>query len=191
MTLIEESIISTIYDNDLLVERFRSGDQAVLDELVRRLEGPLMRVAYRIVGQVADAEEVRQTVLLRMLEAPQKIPKTADFIAWIHRCTVNEALTMIRRRRRTKRIVKSLPADDVKMAIDPLQSVAFSDEVERMRDALETLEPEQRALLALRFDEGLTIRHIASVMEKPHTTVQSQLTKAIDELRNLLSLPNQ
>ena len=98
---------------------------------------------------------------------------------------------MIRRRQRTKKIVKSFPADDAKFAIDPLQPVAFSDEVERMRDALETLEPEQRALLALRFDEGLTIRRISSVLEKPHTTVQSQLAKTIDKLRNLLGLPNQ
>lgn len=143
-----------------------------------------MQIAYRIVGQVADAEEVRQTVLLRMLEAPEKIPKTAQFTAWIHRCTVNEALTMIRKRQRTKRIFKNLPANDAGAAIDP----QYSDEAERIRDALETLEPEQRALLALRFDEGLTIRRIAAVVEKPHTTVQSQLEKAINKLRNLLGL---
>ncbi len=48
------------------------------------------------------------------------------------------------------------------------------------------LEPEQRAILSLRFDEQLTIREIGSVLKQPHTTVQSKLRRAIEQLRNLM-----
>jgi len=57
-----------------------------------------------------------------------------------------------------------------------------------LRNALEALEPEQRAILSLRFDEECTIREIGSILEQPHTTVQSKLDRAIARLRELLDV---
>lgn len=187
--LLEEPTISAKNDSRALLKRFCRGDDQALEELVRHVEASLMRIAFRIVGQVADAEEVRQTVLLRLLESRERLSDVDDFSAWIHRCVVNEALTAVRRRQRAQKMVEGLPNPSLD-AIDPQRSIVLSDEVQIMKAALETLEPEQRALLALRFDEDLTIRRIAAVMKKPHTTIQSQLTKAIDRLRIQLRLTN-
>ena len=171
--------------------RFRDGDHSAFVALVRKWQGPLLRIAFRIVGQLGEAEDVRQTVLLRMLEAPERLPQPDRFAAWIRRCTVNESLLLLRRHRRdqnaTKRLVRRQSGC---VAIEPIDAIAASDESQWLRQSLAQLEPDQRALLALRFDDGLTFRDISIVMERPTSTVKSQVAKAIEQLRILLSLPD-
>ena len=53
-----------------------------------------MRIAYRITGQLAEAEDVRQRVFLKLLEAPGAVRQPGQFAAWIHRAVVNTALSL-------------------------------------------------------------------------------------------------
>jgi RNA polymerase sigma factor (sigma-70 family) len=55
-----------------------------------------------------------------------------------------------------------------------------------LHEALAALEPDQQALLSLRFDEGLTSREIADAVERPLSTVKSQIGNAVERLRALL-----
>jgi|HubBroStandDraft_6_1064221.scaffolds.fasta_scaffold201976_2 DNA-directed RNA polymerase specialized sigma24 family protein len=77
-------------DADLL-SRVRHGDRATFSCLVQRWEESLLRIAYRIIGFHDEAEEIRQIVLLRILESPQRLPEPRCFAAWIRRCVINEA----------------------------------------------------------------------------------------------------
>src|SRR4051812_11338304 len=87
----------------ILVDRCRSGDLTSWEALARRWDQSLLALAYRILGSVHDAEEVRQRVFLRMLGRPQKLPNPDAFAAWIRRLTVDEAITHIRRQSRNSR----------------------------------------------------------------------------------------
>ena len=53
-------------DNEELIQRLRQQDADAFVQIVRTFEQPMLRTAYRILGQQADAEEVRQTILLRI-----------------------------------------------------------------------------------------------------------------------------
>ena len=59
----------------------------------------------------------------------------------------------------------------------------------KVTGALQTLTADERALLTLRFDEGLTIREIAEVFERPAATVHVQLERAIEHLRRTMGIP--
>ncbi|MCA9202873.1 MAG: sigma-70 family RNA polymerase sigma factor, partial [Planctomycetales bacterium] len=61
---------------------------------------------------------------------------------------------------------------------------------ERLSIALAELSPDARAILSLRFDEDLTFREIAVLLDRPPSTVKSQLAKAIAQLRDLLGAAN-
>lgn len=172
-------------DNEELIDRLRRRDKAAFTQIVRTYEQPMLRTAYRIVGQQADAEEVRQTVLLKIWQSPDKIPAAQPFDYWIRRCVINESIEVLRRKERDVRRNSNSVVANLKHA-DPAE---WTVEAENLRVALDTLEPEQRAILSLRFDEECTIREIGNILEQPHTTVQSRLNRAIHQLRELLNSP--
>ncbi len=168
-------------ENEQLLGRLRSRDRSAFARLVRTHEQQMLRTAFRIVGQQSDAEEVRQSVLLRIWQSPEKLPEPQRLGSWLHRCVVNESIALLRRRKRYER----RHVDSLEQVHLETQSTC-EDEAELLRDAMSQLEPEPRAILSLRFDEQLTIREIASLLQQPHTTVQSKLERAIGRLRSHL-----
>ena len=83
-----------------LITRLQSGNRDAFTILVRRWEGPMVRIAYRITGELAEAEDVRQQVLLKLLQAPGAVRRPEQFAAWLRRAVVNTALSALRRKRR-------------------------------------------------------------------------------------------
>ena len=162
-----------------LFQGFLSDDPQAKSDFIRRWEMPMYRIALRIVGQAADAEEVRQAVLLKMLQRPEVLPQPQRIATWIRRCVINESLTFLRKR------LRFAHADLVDCETNGT-SVDRSDETVLLKSALEGFPPDARALLALRFDEGLTVRQIASIVNKPRSTVHAQLQSAIQSLRKKL-----
>ena len=167
-----------------LLNRLRHGEKSALEPLVRRWEHAVYQIAWRVVGNTAEAEEVRQTVFLRMLERPHRLPQADSLAAWMRRCTVNAAISVVRRRRR---IARPLP-DGLREYRDepPEQPLFRAEEAARLRDALEQFSPEDRALLSLRFDENLPFSEIAVALDRPPSTVKSRYTRLIGRLRSQL-----
>jgi RNA polymerase sigma-70 factor (ECF subfamily) len=96
--------------------RFRRGDRSAFAELVCRWEGTLGRIAYRITGDAAIAEDVRQTVFLRLLESHNGLHKPDQVAGWLRRCAVNVAITEVRRRNTRQRAGAKLARDCSDMA---------------------------------------------------------------------------
>jgi RNA polymerase sigma-70 factor, ECF subfamily len=169
-----------------LVEQFCSGDRSALAALVRIWEHRLLTIAYRVVGNLQDAEEVRQAVLVKLVQLSTGLPDPSRFAGWMRRCVVNEAIDWLRRRSETHRTERF---DDTIAcrSSSPAQQAMAAERLQRLRQALRQLDPDLRALVSLRFDEGLTIREIAEVVEKPPMTVHSQITRAVGQLRQLLA----
>ena len=173
-----------------LVLRFQRGDRSAFTTLVRRWEAPMVRLAYRITGDLAEAEDLRQRVLLKLLETPGLVAEPGRFPAWIRRAVVNAAIGAIRRRQRREGLHRRLQAraksvDDE----DPGTGLLADDQARRLAAAMLQLEPEARALLALRFDEDLTFAEIAAALDRPVSTVKSQVARAIARLRTMLADP--
>lgn len=145
----------------------------------------MLRVAFRIVGNQADAEDVRQAVLTRIWQRPDSLPKAKQLPGWIHRCVTNESIDTVRRLQRERSRNQNM-APSQHEYVEPFQPAGPSDESEQLKQALQGLSLEQRAILALRFDEQMTVRQIAEVMQQPHTTVHAKLTRGIHELRSKL-----
>ncbi len=85
-------------DETTLARQFCLGDESAFAPLVHIWEHRLLTIAYRVVGNVHDAEEVRQNVLLKLVQSPNRLPESAHFAGWLRRCIVNEAITWLRRR---------------------------------------------------------------------------------------------
>ena len=162
-----------------LVERARRGDHdafaALVDVSVTRLEA----TAWLIVRDRELARDVVQDALLR---AWRDLPGLRDpdrFDAWLQRLLVNTSLMAIRRRRRRPIEVELQPIVPHSEP-DPAGAIADRDELER---AFAHLEPEQRAVVVLRYFLGMPMADIASVMGIPLGTAKSRLNRALSTMR--------
>jgi len=165
----------------------RPDDESVirgLEDLARRWEGPLVRIAYRITGSLADAEDIRQTVFLALLERPGTIRRPEALRAWTLRAAANASINAVRRRMREARHAGLLarrreagPAED---------AIGREDLGRRIAAALAALPPEERAAAALRFEEDLTYGEIAEALDVPLTTARSWVERAKERLRRIL-----
>lgn len=105
-----------------------------------------MRLAHRILGDLSGAEEVRQDVFVTILRnAPVEVPP-GEFAAWIRRCTVNAAITEMRRRKRQGAALERLRNQPTKNENRrPDLDAEMKDESAALQVALSQLEPQQRA----------------------------------------------
>lgn len=171
------------------IEALKLGDKVAFAKIVRVWESAMLQTATRILGSVAEAEEVRQNVLLKMYEAPATIPHADRFAPWIRRCVINESLRKIRRQSIEERYRQqtSLGTKQQLDSSDPATIAMRRDLATSLHQAMAGLTPHQRTLLTLRFDDELTIREIAEVLESAKTTVHAQLAEAIVFLRRKMS----
>jgi RNA polymerase sigma-70 factor, ECF subfamily len=170
-----------------LITRLQRGDQDAFAVLVRRWEGPLLRIAYRITGQMADAEDVRQRVFLKLLVASGDVRRPEQFPAWIRRAVVNTALSALRQSKRREGLNLRIKQHTSTVGEShPGDRLIADEQARRLAASLRQLEPEARALLSLRFDEDLTFAEIAAVLGQPASTIKSRLARTVNQLRRLM-----
>ena len=126
------------------------------------------RAAYRITGSAQDAEDVLQTVFLRLLKRQSELDLEPSPGAYLHRAAVNAALDLMRSRTRTK----SVPLDDFDGEPMPLPShdphperLQQDRELRRgLRQAIQGLTPKNAEIFVMRFIEGVSNIEIAEIL---------------------------
>jgi RNA polymerase sigma-70 factor (ECF subfamily) len=170
-------------DEDLMASAAR-GNEAAFRLLTARHTAPSIRLAQRLTGNAADAEDVAQEALLRVwTQAPVWRPD-ARFKTWLYRVVVNLAID--RRRQKTH-----LNLDAVADPIDPAPSAPQLIEQERtairVRAAIAALPARQRSALVLTHYEGLSQADAALVIGTSVGGLESLLVRAKRRLKVSLS----
>jgi RNA polymerase sigma-70 factor (sigma-E family) len=140
---------------------------------------PLRRVAYLVLGDWDDADDVVQTVLQRMHRHWRRITSGDTTDAYARRAVVNEAISCGRRRTRRLALLVSQPDT----APDAYALVEARDELWR---ALLTLPPRMRATLVLRYFEDLSEAETAAVLECSVGSVKSQCSRGLQRLSQVV-----
>ncbi len=183
--------ISGLGDDDLALA-LQAGDGRAFDVLVRRHQGRVYGIAYRMTGRREDALDVSQDVFLKIfhrIDAWQ--PRAGGFLPWMLRMTTNQSIDALRRRKRRA----CDPLDEVEnkavplepsVAGDPAQS-ARAEEIEaRIQRALQELSGAQRAVFVMRHYEGLALADIAGVLGCSTGSVKVHLFRALRRLQKEL-----
>lgn len=160
---------------------FRGGDIAAFEALVRRHQGRVYAVAYRLTGNREDALDVTQDALMKVHRKIGSWKPTGSFAAWLMRLTANQAIDHMRRRKRRR----YEPLDD--SAADPAADVeagARRSEIDgRVQEALQVLSPSQRTAFVLRHYEGLALAEIAPILGCSVGSVKVHVFRALRKLR--------
>jgi RNA polymerase sigma-70 factor (sigma-E family) len=167
-------------------DRFQPGrrDDVTFEEFVSTRLGALVRYATVVTWDPHLAEDILQNVLVR---AQSRWPRIGGLDApeqYVKRMVVNEFLSW-RRRRAARLVPLSRESLDTLMAPAP-EPTAPHDERDAMLRLVAALPPRQRAVVALRFYEDMSVDQIADLLGCAPVTVRSHLSRALAALRDAL-----
>jgi RNA polymerase sigma-70 factor (ECF subfamily) len=152
------------------------------EDLVRQREAQVLRTAYRILGNWADAEDVAQEVFLRLHRHGLAFANGAAAGGWLYRVTVNLCLDRARSRRPSQELLEC-PSGDRSAET----AVLIEEKKRRLMTALAMLPAKERAAVVLREIEGLSTAEVAEALGSSEVTVRSQISKALGRLRGILN----
>jgi RNA polymerase sigma-70 factor (ECF subfamily) len=163
--------------------RCQSGDCSAFRCLVERYEERALRVAYHLVGQAEDAQDIVQDAFVRVFRALGSFRVGRRFYTWFYQIVLHLAIDHLRRRREhagvSEEISSGLPAEEP----EPLERLSRDESAEKVRRLLDRLSPRERAILVLRDIEGLTSKEIAEIIHSNHATVRWWLYLARKQFR--------
>ena len=177
-----------------LVARSAAGDERAMSDLYDRYGTVLYTVAYRVVGQRADAEEVVVEAFAQAWrDAGRFEAGRGSVAAWLTMIARSRALDLVRARGRRDKLAATAAVsglDAGPATADPAASPADraeEDERRRMvRQAIESLSPPQRQAIELAFFEGLSQSEIAARLNEPLGTVKTRVRLGMQKLRESL-----
>lgn len=171
-------------DDDSLLARIADGDQAAYATLVERHLNRVHGLAFRMLGDRAEAEDVAQDAYIRVWrQAGRWQPGAARFTTWLHRVVVN--LCIDRRRRKREQLVDELP-ERADPGPGPEGSALDADRRRRVMAALDALPERQRLAVLLAHYQELGNIETAEVMGISVEAVESLLSRARRQLREVL-----
>lgn len=152
--------------------------QEAFAQAARTYGDTIYRVAFHALNNPHDAEDVTQTVLLRLFECKKEFESEAHIKHWILRVAVNESRRMLRSLWRRS----SVPLEEWQEAAAP-----EDPEKAEVLEAVMALEPKYRVAVYLYYYEGLSVAEVAAAMRANPSTVQTWLLRARERLRKALT----
>lgn len=167
--------------------RLKARDTAAFARLVEWYERPLYNVAYRMLGNAAEAADIVQDVFLKAFENMASYDPNYRLFSWIYRIAVNESLDRLKHHRRTDAV--SVAIDDLPLASaerGPEQRVRDAQTHDLIEAALLQISDDYRAVIILRHFSDCSYDEMAEILHVPAKTVKSRLYSARQELRGQL-----
>jgi len=191
--------MTKVPDDDLaLVHASRGGDVAAFEQLVKRYDGKLLRIAQNVTHNPEDAEEVVQEAFFKAYQKLGQFQEHAKFSTWLIRITLNESLMKLRKRRA---ILEQLvdndvdadsdserrPFDVADWAPNPEMLYRASEFREILITSLQRLSPALKVVFVLRDIEEHSLRETSEILNLTETAVKTRLSRARLQLREDLS----
>ncbi len=170
--------------SQLLVLRYRHGDDEAFTELVHIWEKPLFYYIRRLVKTEEDAWDVLQNAWIRVIRGIKKLKNPESLPSWLYRIARNTAFNYTRDNSR----LEVLSDEDMNLVIsEPVEDQGFSaDDAEAIHRGLKHLPITHREVLTLFFLEEFSLKEISSITGVPKGTVKSRLYYAKKILKDIM-----
>ena len=158
---------------------------AAYQELVERHSAAVFRRAHRLLGSRADAEDVVQEVFLNVFRAIPRVDVRGSFVHWLNAITLNASLRSIdrgrRERHRREALRRNRTAREPGSESDPMLRRSLTD-------ALDSLPPQTRVAILLRFVDGHSYVEIAKMTGEKESTVKMRVARGMRRVQRQLRL---
>ena len=177
----------TMANEKLLILRFKRGSREALRQIYEKYHVDLLKLAIVLTGQAHSADDIVHDVFVAFARSVPRLSMTGSLKAYLITSTVNRVRNLRRDRCRRRECglddAAALPATTRR----PEQWAIMSEQLERLSGALAQLPYEQREVITLHMQAGLTFRRIARWQKTSTSTVQGRYRYGIEKLRTLLN----
>ncbi|HEX7962719.1 MAG TPA: sigma-70 family RNA polymerase sigma factor [Terriglobales bacterium] len=197
MEAIQSKATDTAVTEELaLVQAAKQGDVGAFEQLVKRYDRNIFRIAQHITQNREDAEDVVQDAFLKAYENLDQFQGNSKFYTWLVRIAVNESLMKLRRRKTSKTVSMdedveteegSMPREFADWSPNPEQQYGQSELGDILRKTIQGLPTSFRTVFVLRDVEGLSTEETAEMLNLSVPAVKSRLLRARLQLRERLN----
>ncbi|HSZ62510.1 MAG TPA: sigma-70 family RNA polymerase sigma factor [Terriglobales bacterium] len=179
-----------------LVHASKNGDVAAFEQLVKRYDLKLLRIAQSVTHNTEDAQDAVQETFLKAFQSLGQFREESQFSTWLFRITVNQSLMKLRKQRAIRESplegdcqadVDMFPMEVVDWAPNPEQLYWASELRDILIGVLKELAPILRTVFVLRDIEGLSTAQTAEVLNLSQTAVKARLWRVRLQLRERLN----
>ena len=185
----------------VLIEQYRNGDSAAMEQLVLKYQNRIYNVILKICADPDDAAELTQETFVKVIENLDKFEGRSGFYTWTFRIAVNLTLNYCQRNSKlafrsldaeqqqqddsnVSQVLKDFLSDD--SSPDPAAEVQNKEMHRIAARTLMGLDEAHRAVIVLRDIEGMSYARIAEVLDIELGTVRSRLSRARSKMRDIL-----
>jgi len=177
-------------EDQVLVERVLSGDNRAFEKLVEKYKKRIYYLAYKMTRDHDSADELAQESFVKAYQALARFKKGYSFYTWIYRICVNLSINFLKKERNS--VSTDLISDKEllhfsKNVSNQLESMITSEQAAIVKQALEMIPPDQKAVFILKTYENMTYEQMAEVLGCSIGTVMSRLYRARHKLRVALA----
>jgi RNA polymerase sigma-70 factor (ECF subfamily) len=170
-----------------LLWRLKRGDREALRLIYERHQGHLLTLAANLLHDPAGAQDVVQDVFLGLVRSVPRLQLRRTLRAYLATAVANRVRDHYRKRSRER----LAPIEDASQVADgadgPVQMVIDTEQMHRLRSAVETLPYEQREAVMLRVHSGMKFRQIAEHQNVSVKTALSRYQYGLNKLRSILN----
>ncbi len=196
------SVISLPHlDERALVVEAQAGNRAAFEELVRRHDRDVLRLALNLMKRPEDARDVYQEAFLKVYRNLHRFRFECSFYTWLYRIVTNVCLDHLRRRQarpedQAPELTSAHHEEGItdfferqrehRPTLDPERSLFGKEIKARIAHAMERLSPRERIVFEMKHYQGLKLRAIGDALGTTEETVKNSLFRATRKLRNEL-----
>jgi len=174
-------------EDRLLIWKFKLGNRDALRRIYEKYKNDSLKLAVALTNDINAAEDVVQDVFVSFAQSAARIQTTGNLKKYLATCVANR----IRNRKRDQQRHETSGIDDsdcvISDAIRPEQWAILSEELELLSNAMAQIPYEQREVIGLYMQGGMTFRQIAKVQNASINTIQGRYRYGINKLRSILN----
>ncbi|SDK23572.1 RNA polymerase sigma factor [Natronincola ferrireducens] len=179
---------------DVLIDKARQGDIESFELLIKAYQQRAFNIAYRILGNLEDANDVTQEALLKVYRSIHNFKGNSSFSTWLYSIVNNVCIDFLRKNKKAKVLYidnqyqeegyqREIPDE-----INTPECLFEKKEVKKMiHDAINQLNHEQRTIIVLRDIQGFSYQEIAEILNVSVGTVKSRINRGRSNLKLLIN----
>ena len=176
--------MGTTVGKELLLQN-KPADARAFEDLILANSGRAYRTAYRLPGNVEDAFDLCQETFLRAYQNFHRFDENRPFYPWLYSILKNLCLNFLKRKRKQSAVVRNPELWERTFATSlpgPAEQMLKSEEVRRLREAIDGLSENHRQALIMKHFDNLSYAEMAQLLSIPIGTVMSRLYHARKKL---------
>jgi RNA polymerase sigma-70 factor (ECF subfamily) len=179
-----------------LVRKAQTGDRLAFEELVRRYDRDVLRLALNLVQRPEEARDVYQESFLRVYRNLHRFRFECSFYTWLYRIVTNVGLDHLRRRTSRREDQAPVPEEseggtrdffdrqpELRAASNPERKLLGAEIGQQIQTAMKRLSPRERIVFEMKHHQGMRLRAIGDMLGTSEETVKNTLFRATRKLR--------